>query len=97
MRCLQLIARGARRGGESTLSLDQWTEAAQVFDLVERGDESAVLVDVTPVNRTRNFRNFILETPEFFDELFVRLLNKPIHAAACCIRSTRKMGGVTGC
>jgi hypothetical protein len=29
-------------------------------------------VDVTPVNRTRNFHNFSLETPEFFDDLFLR-------------------------
>jgi esterase/lipase superfamily enzyme len=28
------------------------------------------------VNRTRNFHNFSLETPEFFDDLFVRLLYK---------------------
>ena len=34
-----------------------------------------VLVDVTPVNRTRNFHNFSLETPEFFDDLFLRLTN----------------------
>ena len=26
-----------------------------------------------PVNRTRNFHNFSLETPEFFDDLFLRL------------------------
>ena len=25
-----------------------------------------------PVNRTRNFHNFSLETPEFFDDLFLR-------------------------
>ena len=31
-----------------------------------------MLVDVTPVNRTRNFHNFSLETPEFFDDLFLR-------------------------
>ena len=29
-------------------------------------------MDVTPVNRTRNFHNFSLETPEFFDDLFLR-------------------------
>jgi len=27
------------------------------------------------VNRTRNFHNFSLETPEFFDDLFLRLTN----------------------
>ncbi len=30
-------------------------------------------MDVTPVNRPRNFHNFGLETPEFFDDLFLRL------------------------
>jgi len=29
---------------------------------------------VTPVNRTRNFHNFSLETPEFFDDLFLRFI-----------------------
>ena len=33
------------------------------------------LVDVTPVNRTRNFHNFSLETPEFFNDLYLRLTN----------------------
>jgi hypothetical protein len=28
------------------------------------------------VNRTRNFHNFSLETPEYFDDLFLRLSNK---------------------
>ena len=32
-------------------------------------------MDVTPINRTRNFHNFSLETPEFFDDLFLRLVN----------------------
>ena len=33
-------------------------------------------MDVTPVNRTRNFHNFSLETPEFFDDLYLRLTNE---------------------
>lgn len=37
--------------------------------------ERVNVVDVTPVNRTRNFHNFSLETPEFFDDLFLRLTN----------------------
>ena len=28
------------------------------------------------MNRTRNFHNFSLETPEFFDDLFLRLTNQ---------------------
>ncbi len=72
----RLINRGARRG-ESTLSLspDQLEQAARLGDLIDPDSELITLVDVTPVNRTRNFHNFSLETPEFFDDLFLRLTN----------------------
>jgi hypothetical protein len=43
--------------------------------LVEPGSGRISLVDVTPVNRTRNFHNFSLETPDFFDDLYLRLTN----------------------
>lgn len=42
---------------------------------VEPGSELVTLVDVTPVNRKRNFHNFSLETPESFDDLYLRLTN----------------------
>jgi esterase/lipase superfamily enzyme len=67
-----------RRLGESTVdprNPDQSEEAARAFDLVEPDSDLVALVDVTPVNRTRNFHNFSLETPEFFDDLFLRLSN----------------------
>jgi len=70
----RLINRG-RRLGESTLdpaNPSQAAQAAGVAALLEPGDERLVLVDVTPVNRTRNFHNFSLETPEFFNDLFLR-------------------------
>jgi esterase/lipase superfamily enzyme len=70
----RIINRGPRRG-ESTLSPDQLEEASRVADLVEPDSDLIALVDVTPVNRTRNFHNFSLETPEFFDDLFLRLVN----------------------
>ena len=70
----RLINRGARRG-KSTLSPDQLEEASRVADLVDPDSDLIALVDVTPVNRTRNFHNFSLETPEFFDDLFLRLVN----------------------
>ena len=71
----RVINRG-RRGGESTLSPDQLEEAARFAELVDADDDRIALVDVTPVNRTRNFHNFSLETPEFFDDLFLRLRNE---------------------
>ncbi len=70
----RLINRGPRRG-ESSLSPDMLDEAVRISELTEAGDDLVSLVDVTPVNRTRNFHNFSLETPEFFDDLFLRLAN----------------------
>ncbi len=61
------------RVGESTLSPDQLDEAASIARLVEPDSDLITLVDVTPINRTRNFHNFSLETPEFFDDLYLRL------------------------
>jgi esterase/lipase superfamily enzyme len=74
----RIVNRGARRRGESTLNIrnpDQFEAAAAVADLTEQDSDRVTLVDVTPVNRTRNFHNFSLETPEFFDDLYLRLVN----------------------
>jgi esterase/lipase superfamily enzyme len=65
-----------RRLGESSLNPldpDQAAVAASFAALMGPADRRLTLVDVTPVNRTRNFHNFSLETPEFFDDLFLRL------------------------
>lgn len=73
----RIINRG-RRLGESTLNPqnpDQADAAAGIFELVDPSSDLVTLVDVTPVNRTRNFHNFSLETPEFFDDLYLRLVN----------------------
>jgi len=73
----RIINRG-RRLGESPLNPrnpSQFEEAAGIFELVDLNNKLITLVDVTPVNRTRNFHNFSLETPEFFDDLYLRLVN----------------------
>ena len=70
----RIINRGGRLG-ESTLGPEQLAEAIRIADLTEPASDLVTLVDVTPVNRTRNFHNFSLETPEFFDDLFLRLTN----------------------
>jgi esterase/lipase superfamily enzyme len=67
-----------RRLGESTVdpaNPDQAQEAMRALELVESSRGHVTLVDVTPINRTRNFHNFSLETPEFFDDLYLRLTN----------------------
>ena len=71
----RLVNRSKRRG-ESTLTPDQLEEAIKVAELIDPDSERVTLVDVTPVNRTRNFHNFSLETPEFFDDLYLRLTNE---------------------
>ena len=73
------IVNGARRAGESTvdtLNPDQFEEAVRIAELVDTDDDLITLIDVTPINRTRNFHSFSLETPEFFDDLFLRLTNE---------------------
>ncbi|MFZ0132044.1 MAG: alpha/beta fold hydrolase, partial [Desulfobacterales bacterium] len=72
------IINRSRRLGESVLdpaNPDQSEAAVGIFGLVEPHNGTITVVDVTPVNRTRNFHNFSLETPEFFDDLFLRLVN----------------------
>ena len=70
----RVINRG-RRLGESTLNPGnpgQVKQAESFYQLLEPDNDQLVLVDVTPVNRTRNFHNFSLETPEYFDDLYLR-------------------------
>ena len=70
----RIINRDPRRG-ESTLSPEMLDEAERLTKLIDPDSDLITLVDVTPVNRTRNFHNFSLETPEFFDDLYLRLIN----------------------
>ncbi len=72
----RILNRGRRRG-ESTLTPRQLETAVRVVDH-DPNAEAVNVVDVTPVNRTRNFHNFSLETPEFFDDLYLRLTNAEV-------------------
>ncbi|MCK7473285.1 MAG: hypothetical protein MZV49_06640 [Rhodopseudomonas palustris] len=56
-----------------------------------------MLVDVTPVNRTRNFHNFGLETPEFFDDLFLRLTGTELPQTRELCFLGRPQASVTSC
>ena len=73
----RVINRGRRLGEGilNTMNPDQFEEAAMFVDMVDPESDLIRIVDVTPVNRTRNFHNFSLETPEFFDDLYMRLIN----------------------
>ncbi len=72
---LSRLVNRERRRGESTLGADHIDEAVKIAEFIEPNSEGLTLVDVTPVNRTRNFHNFSLEIPEFFDDLYLRLTN----------------------
>jgi esterase/lipase superfamily enzyme len=66
------------RLGQSTLSkadAELVDEVQDLLGLLEPGGTGVTLVDVTPVNRTRNFHNFSLEVPEYFDDMYLRLVN----------------------
>ena len=71
----RLVNRDSRLG-ESTLNPGVLQTAERITSLMDPDSDLITLVDVTPVNRTRNFHNFSLETPEFFDDLFLRLANE---------------------
>lgn len=88
----------SRRLGESTIDpatldpsrpapadVDSEDEAALVYEMMG-ADGRLTLIDITPVNRTRNFHNFSLETPEYFNDLFLRLANSPQPASRTLYR-----------
>ncbi|MGB7550284.1 MAG: alpha/beta fold hydrolase, partial [Chromatiaceae bacterium] len=73
---LSRLVNRERRLGESSLNVDTaelLSGAENWLGMVEAGSHRVSLVDVTPVNRTRNFHNFSLEVPEFFDDIYLRL------------------------
>ncbi|MCK6372333.1 MAG: alpha/beta fold hydrolase [Gammaproteobacteria bacterium] len=79
----------SRRLGESRLRPGQSEDLMRAIDHDPNLDPIAV-VDVTPVNRTRNFHNFSLETPEFYDDVYLRLGNPrmPRHRLLYPVEST---------
>lgn len=52
----------------------EFEEAAELLELQERGVRNIALVDVSPINVTRNLHHFFTDSPEFFDDLYQRLL-----------------------
>jgi len=48
--------------------------AAELLDLQAKGARNIVVVDATPVNRTRNLHHFFTDSSEFFDDLYRQLL-----------------------
>lgn len=53
----------------------QFAHAERLMRLQSEGVREITVVDVTPINRQRNYHNFQTDDREFLDELYVRLLN----------------------
>ncbi len=87
-----------RRNPQSIEHPVQLSEAIRLAEAIEPGNELVTLLDVTPVNRTRSFHNFSLETPALFDDLFLRLTNRSkksrlgLDPALPCGATQRKAG-----
>lgn len=52
----------------------EYEEALELLNLQKKGAKEIAVVDATPINRTRNLHHFFTDSPEFFDDLFRRLL-----------------------
>ena len=52
----------------------QFEEALELLDLQAKGLRNICVVDVTPINRTRNLHHFFTDSAEFFDDLYRQLL-----------------------
>lgn len=58
-----------RRRGEY-----EFEEALELLELQAKGVGQISIVDATPINRMRNLHHFFTDSPEFFDDLYQRLL-----------------------
>jgi esterase/lipase superfamily enzyme len=52
----------------------EFEEAMELLDLQEKGARNFFVIDVSPINRTRNLHHFFTDSPEFFDDLYQHLL-----------------------
>lgn len=52
----------------------EFEEALELLELQAKGARNISIVDATPINRTRNLHHFFTDSPEFFDDLYQRLL-----------------------
>jgi esterase/lipase superfamily enzyme len=59
---------------EERIGQYEFEEAIELLNLQRKGVKEISIIDATPVNRTRNLHHFFTDSPEFFDDLFRRLL-----------------------
>jgi esterase/lipase superfamily enzyme len=59
---------------ETRIGQYEFEEGLELLELQVKGAKNFTVVDATPINRTRNLHHFFTDSPEFFDDLFRRLL-----------------------
>jgi esterase/lipase superfamily enzyme len=72
----------------------EFEEALELMQLQAKGMKDTSIVDATPINRTRNLHHFFTDSPEFFDDLYRRLL-QPENTLSRTLHSVRSRLGVT--
>jgi esterase/lipase superfamily enzyme len=72
----------------------EYEEALELLKLQSKGAKEISVVDATPINRTRNLHHFFTDSPEFFDDLFRRLL-QPQNNLSRPLYSVRTKEGTT--
>lgn len=72
----------------------EFEEALELLDLQAKGMKNTSIVDASPINRTRNLHHFFTDSPEFFDDLYRRLL-QPDNFVSRNLYSLRTRQGVT--
>jgi esterase/lipase superfamily enzyme len=72
----------------------EFEEALQLLDLRAKGARNINVVDATPVNRTRNLHHFFTDSAEFFDDVYLHLL-QPENQVSRRLHPVRTNRGVT--
>jgi len=78
---------------ETRSSEYEFEEALELLNLQAKGLKNSYVVDATPINRTRNLHHFFTDSPEFFDDLYRRLL-QPHNTINRCLHDIRTRSGV---
>ncbi|MFH1189918.1 MAG: alpha/beta hydrolase [Candidatus Omnitrophota bacterium] len=65
-----------RLGRQRTKEHDQMEEAKDMLYLKSLSPDKITLIDVTPVNKASYGHGYYLESPEFYDDFYMRILDK---------------------
>lgn len=72
----------------------EFEEALELLELQAKGARNISVVDATPINMTRNLHHFFTDSPEFFDDLYQRLL-EPDDIVSRRLHEVRTNNGTT--